>query len=146
MITTIPAANKTQDVYTWSVVYDNATIVNEYDRSEGLGFAEVDSTRVKQLRLVDKAPRQSIHMEEDPETHDMNIFGSSYVTTHCVDIPQGTTPIFFRRRPIEVNLAVNQATRLKTWHCIGWKSEQCAVYLFISDDGSSVLSDDLQAV
>lgn len=146
MITEIPAADKTQDVYTWSVVYDDGSVINEYDRPEGLGFAEVSLARVKQLRLSDKVARQSVHIEEDPQTHSMNLIGTQHVMIHSVDIPPDALPIFFRRRPIGINLTTDQATRSKTKHCIGWKNEHSAVYLFVFDDGSSLLTDDLQAV
>lgn len=65
---------------------------------------------------------------------------------HVVEIPSGATPVFFRRRSITVNLVDESTESRQTMHCIGWKRDDNAVYLFIGEDGSTLLTDNLQAV
>jgi hypothetical protein len=112
------------EAYTWGALYTDDTCIAEYDRKEGRGFAEVDHARVKTLLLLSLQDGAS----------------------HSVNIPQGATPVFFRRRSVEINPLADESTPRPTVHCIGWKRDDKAVYLFISDDGSTLLSDDLQAV
>lgn len=117
-----------QDTYTWHALYDNDEAISEYDRPEGRGFAEVESTRVKTLLLT---PLQG--------------------ALHRIDIPVGAQPIFFRRRSIELAPLQGDVQSRSTVHCIGWKnagllSVQQEVYLFVFDDGSTLLTNDLQAV
>lgn len=113
-----------KDVYTWGALYDDNSCIGEYDRLEGRGFAEVESARVKELLLL-------------------SLQGDS---AHSVKIPQGATPVFFRRRSIEINPLQGSSEARPTVHCIGWKRGDEAVYLFIFDDGSTLLTNDLQAV
>lgn len=115
-----------QEAYTWGAIYDDDTLINEYDREEGLGFAEVNQSRVKALFLYPTCGE-----------------GLPY---NGVKIPQGATPIFFRRRRIVINLAQETSASRPTVHCIGWKKADEAVYLFVFDDGSTLLTNDLQAV
>lgn len=112
------------EAYTWSAVYDDDTAISEYDREEGRGFAEVDQTRVKTLLLFPQAG------------------GDPYI----MDIPEGAQPVFFRRRSIEINLVAGESSPRPTKHCIGWKRGDEATYLFILEDGSTSLTNDLQAV
>lgn len=121
---TIPA-EKAQDAYHWWAVYTDDSCIGELDRDEGRGFAEVDQARVKTLVLL-------------PCKGD----GPS----HGVDIPQGAIPVFFRRRSVEINPLAGENTPRPTTHCIGWKRGEQAVYLFVFDDGSTLLTSDLQAV
>lgn len=119
-----------QDVYTWHAIYDDDVVVSEFDRPEGRGFAEVELFRVKTLLLT---PLQGV--------------GS----LHRVDIPKGAQPVFFRRRSIVVGLLPENEQGRTTTHCIGWKkagllSDVQETYLFVFDDGSSFLTNDLQAV
>jgi hypothetical protein len=111
-----------KDVYAWRVTYHNGLQLNEEDAAQG--FASVDQLQVKRLRLLD---------------------ASSGIPVHIVTIPQGATPIFFRRRSIELNPNTDEQAH-KTVHCIGWKKGDEAVYLFIFEDGSTLLTNNLQAV
>ena len=116
---------KTQDFYTWSVLCADGTVLCEYDRPEGRGFAEVASLPPVGLLLL---PLQGI--------------GPS----HRVDVPQGATPVFFRRRSVTISPLAGESAPRPTTHCIGWKHGDEAVYLFVFDDGSTLLTSDLQAV
>lgn len=111
---------QTKDVYEWFVLYKDGSSIREYDNPDGHGFSAVDSANVKQLTLT------------------------SSFCSHSVDVPDGATPVFFRRRSIEMH--PDGQTQLPSVHCIGWKRENTAVYLFISEDGSTLLTDNLQAI
>lgn len=113
-----------REAYTWGALYTDDTCIAEYDREEGRGFAEVDQARVKTLLLLSLQD------------------GASY----SVNIPQDATPVFFRRRSIEIDPLQGESSPRPTVHCIGWKSDDTATYLFILPDGSTLLTDDLQAV
>ena len=115
---------KHPEAYTWSAVYDDYTSISEYDREEGRCFAEVDQTRVKTLLLF-------------PQTG-----GDPYT----MDIPEGSQPVFFRRRSIEINPFAGESYPRPTTHCIGWKQDDTANYLFVFLDGHTLLTNDLQAV
>lgn len=110
------------DKYTWRVSYHDGPQLEERDAPAG--FASVDQTRVKRLRLV----------------------SHSGIPEHIVTIPDGATPVFFRRRSIALNLAEENSEPRGTVHCIGWKRDEEAVYLFVFEDGKTLLSNDLQAV
>ena len=112
------------DVYTWAAIYTDGSFISEYDRPEGRGFAEVDSTRVKQFKLE----------SSDPALH-----------SHHVDVPEGAQAVFFRRRRISVNVVSEASEPRPTVHCIGWKRGEDAVYLFVDESGNTILSYDLQA-
>lgn len=124
------------DVYSWFVIYTDDSSIGEYDQEEGLGFASVEhatvpsfeSDRVKRVKTLLLLPR---NIEGPP-------FG--------VDIPQGARPVFFRRRSIEINLTNDQTENRATTHCIGWTRGEQAVYLFIGDDGSVLLTENFQAI
>ena len=68
------------DLFTWQVGYADGSTVNEYDaeRPDGRGFAEVALSHSYHIALL-----------------------SEGLTIHSVRIPDGATPIFFRRRRIE---------------------------------------------
>lgn len=110
-----------KDVYTWMALYHDESAIQEYDHPDGHGFAIVDSARVKRLTLASES------------------------CSHSVNVPNGATPVFFRRRGIVVQPGGGQAP-LPTVHCIGWKHEDKAVYLFVGEDGSTLLTDDFQAI
>lgn len=114
-----------KETYTWVAICADDSFIGEYDRPDARGFAEVDGLQVKQLKLESSNP---------------------HLRSHYVEIPQGTTPVFFRRRRIEINPLNGQERGRSTVHCIGWKLDNTAVYLFVFDDGSTLLTDNLQAV
>jgi hypothetical protein len=111
-----------KEAYTWHAVYDDEQTV--IDENAENSFAEVDQARVKTLLLL---PLQGC-------------------VSHCVGIPQGAQAVFFRRRSIELNLMNEQSHSRPTVHCIGWKQGDSGVYLFIFEDGSTLLTNNLQAV
>jgi hypothetical protein len=108
------------DLYQWRVIFHDGTSTTEYDdaRPDGRGFAEREDKPVKALLLDDH---------------------------YSVSIPAGAAPVFFRRRTIEMH---EEGQRIgSVTHCIGWKrDESAAVYLFVFEDGSTLLTDDVQAV
>jgi hypothetical protein len=112
-----------QDTHTWRATYHDGSFLDE-THAVG-GFASVDLPCVKTLLLQ---PLQGIG------------------EAHCVDIPAGATPVFFRRRSVAFSLVDESSEQRPTVHCIGWKKGEEAVYLFIMDDGSTLLTEELQAV
>lgn len=112
------------DAYSWHVRYRDGTELPEFDGldTEGRGFAEVEDMRVGQLALV-----------------------HAHFPAFVVNVSDGDTPVFFRRRSREMTLEGVEIGS-QTVHCIGWKHGDLAVYLFVFDDGSCLLADDLQAV
>ena len=115
-----------KDVYRWLVAYKDGTYLGEYDHPNGLGWAEIGDKPVKAVWLL----------RSDPNAD----YG------HRVDLPRGATPVFFRRRSIELRLDDEQQIARPAIHCIGWKQGEQAIYLFVFEDGSTLLSTDLQAV
>jgi hypothetical protein len=113
-----------QDKYMWQVIYADGTFTAEYDlgRSDGRGFAEIEDKTVKHICLLNLG-----------------------LAVHTVNIPDGAQPVFFRRRMIALDGSGSEQGR-STVHCIGWKRAESACYLFVLPDGSTLLSDDLQAV
>lgn len=111
-----------QDIYSWRASYSDTEHLDE-THAVG-GFASVDQERCTSLTLL--------HMGTAP--------------VHVVHIPAGAKPVFFRRRRVAVNVANETSEQQPTTHCIGWKrSENDAVYLFVDESGSTLLSSDLQA-
>jgi hypothetical protein len=116
----------TKDAYTWLVIYPNGQELHEFDGpgTIGRGFAEVDSASVEKVALAREGRKPFV-----------------------VTVPEGATPVFFRRRSTQLNLMTDNEEKRGTVHCIGWKrEEQAGVYLFVFEDGSCLLSDNLQAV
>lgn len=111
------------ELYTWRAVYDD-DITAIYETEEN-NFACVDQSRVKTLLLL-------------------SLQGDG--VAHRVDIPHGAQAVFFRRRRIAINPIEGSAVNHSSTHCIGWKQDDKAVYLFVFEDGSSWLSENLQAV
>lgn len=111
------------DIYTWQAVHHDESVTPEFDadRPDGRGFAEVVRP-VKRLQL--SKPDQ----------------------WHRVAIPEGATPTFFRRRKIATNPVTGLHERSTVAHCIGWKRGEQECYLFVFEDGSTLLTSDLQAV
>lgn len=122
----IDITNTTKDAYTWRITYHDGRQVSEFDdeRPDGRGFAEIDSLQVKRLRLL--LP--------------------SGIPAHVVSIPDSATPVFFRRRTISINPNNDTASNRPVKHCIGWEKDEQAAYLFVFDDGSTLLTTDKQAV
>lgn len=109
------------EAYTWRAISQDGTALDEHDTTHG--FASVDQSHIKSVLLL--------HNDEP---------------LHQVDIPEGAQSVFFRRRSIEMSLEDERAIDRGTVHCIGWKRDDDAVYLFIAEDGKTLLTNDLQAV
>lgn len=110
--------------YLWQVTHSDNTVVCEYGDERDIPFLDVIQKPVKKIELVLASPQREIQ--------------------HVVQIPDGATPIFFRRKSVMVNAAVSGPKTLA--HCIGWIQEGRAVYLFVFADGGTLLTSDLQAV
>lgn len=113
-----------RDAYQWRVIYQDGTVTDEYDdiRPDGRGWAERENKPVAEIHL----------MANDCSEHQMSI-------------PSGVTPVFFRRRSIELDPNSSSQTH-RTVHCIGWRHGEQATYLFILPNGSTLLTGDFQAV
>lgn len=101
--------------YSWQVTHEDGTTTSEYDRPDGLGFAEVEKP-VKAVSLV-----------------------ADGAVTHCVHVSIGAEPVFFRRRRIVLNAENEQHS---TIHCIGWRGVYLFVFedghVLLSDDLQAV--------
>jgi hypothetical protein len=119
--------NMQKDTFTWHVEYKDGATLHEHDGidSPGRGFAEVDQAQVKTVVLsLPTLPPQPMH--------------------HVV-IPEDASPVFFRRRRIELNPNTGKQTQM-TIHCIGWRNGNHGIYLFACDDGSTLLTSDFNAI
>lgn len=115
-----------KDLWTWSAVYKDGSVLYEYDE-DGTehGFKEVGLDRVDSFCLL-------------PSVSELKAYVVSVKD-------KDTVPVFFRRRSINVN-ADGTENRRSTTHCIGWRRGDIASYLFVFEDGSTLLTDDLNAV
>jgi hypothetical protein len=110
------------EAYTWRALYPD-DFLDECDATQG--FASVDQDRLCCLALYDCAGELS----------------------HRVDVPQGAQGVFFRRRSTEIGLSPDEPGHFSTIaHCIGWKRDGEAVYLFVLDNNSTILTNNLQAI
>lgn len=115
------------DVYTWQVTYRDGTSTNEYDevRPDGRGWHEREDKPVQTVALL---------------------WTGETTEVASIALPDNSTPVFFRRRTLTVNPNTNERTQDPTVHCIGWKRGDKACYLFVFSDGSTLMTDNLQAV
>ena len=137
------------DLYNWRVTYDDGTIVDEYDETapDGRGFAEVTIDRVRSLALVPRedhgSPAELVVTIPSGETMTV-AFYLPKLPGHAVTIPVQGRPIFFRQRSVIIH-ADDVTEAGQTAHCIGYQEtlhgRNHAVYHFIREDGSSVISD-----
>ena len=113
-----------RDAYQWRVVYQDDTVIDEYDdiRPDGRGWAEREEKPVAEIHLM-----------------------ANGCSEHQMSIPTGTMPVFFRRRSIELDPNVDTQTH-RTAHCIGWQHGEQAAYLFVLPNGSTLLTSDFQAI
>ena len=127
MLIEITSSPNAECAYTWCVTYQDGTRLPEFDegRPDGRGFAEVNRSQVKIVEI------QGLNRSD--------------LQAHRVSIPEGAEPVFFRRKPA-IAFQGTDAVNVSTKHCIGWKSDTDACYLFVFDDGSTMLSKDLMAV
>jgi hypothetical protein len=116
-----------KDVYTWQATYRDGTSINEYDdaRPDGRGWAEREAKEVATITLARVSDGTAVQ---------------------SIDVPEGAEPVFFRRRSLTFGPTDESARKGTLAHCIGWKRNDEAVYLFVFDDGSTLRTPDLQAV
>lgn len=119
--------NTTLDGYVWRVTLANGSEIGEYDenRLDGRGFLEVASQGIRVLEIISLS-------------HPAN--------SHSVLIPEGAEPVFVRRRPLHIDLNQGSQWTGKSAHCIGWRRDDQGAYLFVFEDGSTLLTNNLQAV
>lgn len=110
-------------MYTWNAIYRDDTMMSEFDGSRKRGFAEANNGQIKAIELKP-------------------LDGQS-LPSHRVDIPAGAIPVCFRRYK-GVDSITNKPDCIV--HCIGFQYMHDAFYLFVLDDGSTLLTSDLQAV
>lgn len=129
------------DGWTWRVHYSDGTTFDEYEERTDAetgepiaiehGFREVDNLRVEAVELLPQHDGLCGHVVK-------------------IDAPAGMRPICFRRRSRLVNLDAGTDTTGPVIHCIGWQKtvngRNVASYLFIFADGSTLTTDDYQAV
>jgi len=142
------------DLYTWSVTYDDGSCIAEYDDAapDGHGFADVDLSRARKLQLFPSSTVGPIAYATLPPAVSAEStiveFYLPCLPIHTVLLPPLARPIFFRRRSIA--LMSDDERKYSTIHCIGYQEtvhgHNMAVYHFISEDGSSTITNDYQAV
>jgi hypothetical protein len=115
-----------RDLWTWCAIYKDGKVLYEYDE-DGTehGFREVQPDQVESLCLLPSSTDQKSY------TVRVN--------------PKKVTPVFFRRRSIHMRSDGEEAGR-SVIHCIGWEDKDKSSYLFVFEDGSTLLTDDLNAV
>lgn len=111
------------ELHTWRALYSDQSYLDEQDAAQG--FASVDQAQVQSLALIDSKEEKAAHV---------------------VDIPESAKAVFFRRRGMTLNITDESVTNRTTAHCIGWQTDTSAVYLFVFEDGSTLLTNDRQAV
>jgi len=120
-----------KDAYTWRVEYTDGSQLSEItDDGVILPFGAVEMGRVRALGVV------AVEGEDAP--------------LFMVWIKPGQRPIFFRRRGIELDPNNGKQTALPATTCIGWqetkRGSNVASYLFITPDGTVILTSDPKAV
>lgn len=115
-----------QDTYMWLVSRADGTSLQEFDeaRPDGRGWSEIGKDPIKDIFLTTSEGNR----------------------VHRVIVPAAATPVFFRRRTVAINPMSGQEEDRSTTHCIGWKYGENAAYLFVFEDGSVLLTNDLQVV
>jgi hypothetical protein len=115
-----------RDLWTWCAIYKDGGALYEYDE-DGTehGFREVKPDQVEALCLLPSSTEQkSYEVKVDPTK---------------------VAPVFFRRRSIHIRSDGEEGGR-SVIHCIGWEGRNKSSYLFVFEDGSTLLTDDLNAV
>ena|SRR6266487_6401224 len=112
-----------KDAYIWCAISKDRVAFDEEGAEHG--FASVASEQVEFVLLFPRDEEQR--------------------RVQRVRIPDGATPVFFRRRSVAFHPDESTTTGA-TVHCIGWKRGDDGVYLFVGDDGSTLLTSDMQAV
>lgn len=124
-----------QDIFHWRAYLDvgaaETLCVDEYDSEypTGRGFALLPQDAVVGLELI---PQQD---------------GLRHV---AAQLPRyvGMQPVFFRKRFIQFDPVTGEALGQSTIHCLGWTLAEAGVasYCFVFEDGSTLLSENENAV
>jgi hypothetical protein len=130
---TVPGCAECTDLWTWAVVYSDGVRFLEC-RGEGqrhAAYADIDLDRVQAMALLPM--REGL---------------SQYVVKMT---SPDMRPVFFRRRYVEVNVGAESVVGRQTIHCLGYQFATpggCKVehYTFVFEDGSTLLTNDRQAV
>jgi len=109
-----------QERYTWAAHYDDGSVHPEIDAAgRSRGFTTVDAGRCIALELTPTdgtAPRV------------------------LVDVRPGERPVFFRRRTYRLELGSGQSRHEQTLTVAGTEGETGSRYVFITEDGTVVLT------
>lgn len=119
-----------RDAWTWLVVYRDGSMLHECDgQNPHAAYADIDIEQVDKMALIplrDGLPQL------------------------VVQIAPGMRPIFFRRRLIELQIADGDTVGSQTIHCLGYSTNgngpRTEHFTFVFDDGSTLLSNDRNAV
>jgi hypothetical protein len=109
------------DIWHWRARYTDGSVIDEYDRPEGRGFAEVEQHRLAAVELVPQRPGLAAPCVE-------------------IDVSRGLRPVFFRRRTIELSLSGGEAAHA-TVTALGWARGDERALLFCHEGGRIVLTD-----
>lgn len=114
--------------YIWRAHLDDHVLDELDDQGVARPFAAIDLSRLKALEIFSQS---------DP------------ARTYIVPIDGTMRPIFFRRRRIETTMDGTDVGR-STVTCVGWQKTErgrnIQSFLFLFADGSSVMTDDRNAV
>jgi hypothetical protein len=117
------------ETFLWKAHYTDGTTLDELD-DDGVGrpFAAIDLLRLAALELL---PQQE------------------HVRRHILRIDDGR-PIFFRRRRIELDPVEGIEVGRSTVTCLGYQTtirgRNMQLFLFLFGDGSTLLTDNREAV
>lgn len=127
------------DAFRWQVTYDDHEMLWELDHDlVGHGWAEVDVARVRDITLW---PTFWDELEDGVDDEDE--VGPKLI--ELVREPGDPRQIvFFRRRAIVVNplFGDDQPQKVLTMTCVGLEGGPGSTYLFVTDDGSVVVTGD----
>jgi hypothetical protein len=118
-----------RDHWAWVVIYRDQSMVYECQGSTAphAAWKDVNPRLVSAITLL---PR-------------LRLAGRHEVIVH---IPQGSTPVMFRRRQIELNMTGGEQSNTQTIHCLGYEAADHGSYLFVFEDGSTLLTNNRNAV
>lgn len=124
---TVEIAPQVQDAWQWVAHYVDGETLPEYDAGHptGRGWKDVDLTRVAYVVLQSQMP---------------------HLAHHVLKLPVGAEPVFLRRRVIGLDPVTDQETSRATITLLGWRRGDKESFVFYFEDGSSLISDDLNAV
>ena len=130
------AADNAQDAWHWVAHYTDNGTIGEYELDDdgnevAHSWQHIDMSKFHYLELIPQRP---------------------WLGRHILALPDGARPIFFRRRLALQELDSQQVvdSGIRPITCIGWQKtvegKNVASFTFLLEDGTSVLSDDRDAV